>query len=105
MKKVCVIGGSGFLGSHVADELTLAGYDVSIFDARISGWKNSRQKMIVGSILDQDALDGALKDCFAVYNFAAVANLNDAIHLPLKTVEINILGNAKVLESCKKHPN
>lgn len=32
MKKVLVCGGSGFLGSHVADALTEAGYAVRIFD-------------------------------------------------------------------------
>ena len=31
-KKVLVVGGSGFLGSHVADELTEKGYEVTIFD-------------------------------------------------------------------------
>ena len=32
MSKVIVIGGSGFLGSHVADYLSYAGHKVSIFD-------------------------------------------------------------------------
>ena len=32
MKKVLVIGGSGFLGSHVADNLSDKGFQVSIFD-------------------------------------------------------------------------
>jgi len=30
-KKVVVFGGSGFLGSHVADALSDAGYDVVIY--------------------------------------------------------------------------
>ena len=33
-KKVLVVGGSGFLGSHVADELTEKGYEVTIFDQK-----------------------------------------------------------------------
>ena len=32
--KVLVIGGSGFLGSHVADELSNRGYEVTIFDQK-----------------------------------------------------------------------
>ena len=32
MSKVIVFGGSGFIGSHVADELTRANHDVTIFD-------------------------------------------------------------------------
>ena len=30
--KVVVFGGAGFLGSHVADELTNKNFDVTIFD-------------------------------------------------------------------------
>ena len=33
-KKVLVVGGSGFLGSHVADELTNKGFKVTIFDQK-----------------------------------------------------------------------
>ena len=35
-KKVVVFGGSGFLGSHVADQLSDSGYDVTIFDRQES---------------------------------------------------------------------
>ena len=35
-KKVIVFGGSGFLGSHVADSLTKRGFDVTIFDIKES---------------------------------------------------------------------
>ena len=31
-EKVVVIGGSGFMGSHTADELSKQGYRVTIFD-------------------------------------------------------------------------
>ena len=33
-----VTGGSGFLGSHVADMLTAKGYKVTIFDKKRSPW-------------------------------------------------------------------
>jgi UDP-glucose 4-epimerase len=46
--KVVVIGGSGFLGSHLADALTEAGYAVSIFDVRHSPWLRPDQEMILG---------------------------------------------------------
>ena len=34
MKKALVFGGSGFLGSYVADELSLKEYEVTIFDKK-----------------------------------------------------------------------
>ena len=49
--KITVTGGSGFLGSHVADELSLRGHKVSIFDKKKSKWIKKNQKMYFGDIL------------------------------------------------------
>ena len=103
MKKVCVIGGGGFLGSHVCDQLTHSGYQVIIFDKKESEWKNSNQMMIVADILDQQALESAIEGCDAVYNFAAIADLDDALNRPIDTAKVNILGNIMVLEACRKY--
>jgi len=44
----CLItGGSGFLGSHVAHELTKRGHKITIFDKRSSRWKKNNQKIII----------------------------------------------------------
>ena len=43
MKKVVVFGGSGFLGSYVADELTNRGYSVTIADINQSKYLKSNQ--------------------------------------------------------------
>lgn len=96
-----VIGGSGFLGSHVADQLSEAGYSVRVFDRARSRWLSSGQTMIVGDILDQRALDEAVAGASAVYNFAALADLNEALDKPRLTVELNILGTVNVLEACR----
>lgn len=101
MKKVCVLGGSGFLGSHVVDCLSLAGYDVTIYDKSASPWRSENQKMIIGDLLDLDGLKKVIKGMDIVYNFAALSDLNDALHNPLKSVQVNILGNANALESCR----
>lgn len=101
MKRVCVIGGAGFLGSHVADALSDAGYAVRIYDRRPSPWLRDGQAMIVGDILDRESLDAAVAGCEAVYNFAALADLNEALDRPLDTVRVNVLGNTHVLESCR----
>jgi UDP-glucose 4-epimerase len=100
--RVCVIGGSGFLGSHVADQLSNTGHDVSIYDRVPSPWLQSGQTMQIGDLLDFSALQEAVKDCDAVYNFAALADLNDALDKPIETVQINVLGNVQVLEACRQ---
>ena len=47
---ILVLGGSGFLGSHVADQLTLAGHHVRIFDRMPSPWLHQDQQMILGDL-------------------------------------------------------
>ena len=48
--KITVLGGSGFLGSHIADALSNKGHQVTIFDKKKSKWLKKTQKMIVGDI-------------------------------------------------------
>lgn len=101
MKKAVVFGGSGFLGSHVADALTKARYEVTIFDINRSNYLQPGQKMIVGNILDLDTVKSAVSGADVVYNFAGIADIYEANNRPLKTVKINILGNTNVLEACR----
>ena len=99
--RVVVFGGAGFLGSHVCDKLTLAGHQVAIFDRVTSPWLASGQEMIVGDLLDMEKVAEAVVGAEAVYNFAALADLNRALGEPLETARINILGNVHVLEACR----
>jgi len=101
MKKAVVVGGSGFIGSHVADHLSNSGYQVTIYDYSESKWLSPEQQMVVGDILDAEKLNQTISDANVVYNFAALADLNQALEQPLKTVNINILGNMNVMEACR----
>ena len=103
MTTACVIGGSGFLGSHVADALAAAGHRVRIFDRKASPWLREGQEMVVGDLLDAGSLEAAVAGAEVVFNFAALADLNEALDKPLETVRINVLGNAHVLEACRLH--
>ena len=101
--KAVVFGGSGFLGSHVADALTNAGYKVIIFDLNKSKYLRKNQKNITGSILDENAIRNVVKGADVVYNFAAIADINDANKKPVETVKHNILGNTIILEACRQN--
>jgi UDP-glucose 4-epimerase len=98
---VTVIGGSGFIGSHVADQLSEDGYQVRIFDRKESPWKKANQEMILGELLDNDLLNKAIAGSEVVYNFAALADLDQARDMPIETAQINILGNVHALEACR----
>ena len=78
--KVIILGGSGFIGSHVADELSKKGYKVTIFDKKKSKWLWKDQKMLIGDILNYDVLAKAIRNNQIVYNFAAIADLDRAMH-------------------------
>jgi UDP-glucose 4-epimerase len=103
MKKAVVVGGSGFIGSHVADHLSDAGYQVTIYDKIQSQWLRNDQEIVIGDIQDSEKLNQTIVGAEVVYNFAALADLNQALEQPLKTVNINILGNLNVMEACHAH--
>jgi len=99
--KVLITGGSGFLGSHVADAYTAAGHDVVLFDRRPSAWKGEGQEEIVADLLDRDAVHEALDGVDMVFHLAALADLNDAKGRPLDTVRLNIEGTVGLLEAMR----
>jgi UDP-glucose 4-epimerase len=101
--KAVVFGGSGFLGSHVADALTNANYNVTIFDLHKSKYLQKNQKMVSGSILNEDSVKKVVKGADVVYNFAAIADMDIANNKPIETVKHNILGNTIILEACRLH--
>jgi UDP-glucose 4-epimerase len=103
IKKAVVVGGSGFIGSHVADHLSDAGYQVTVYDFTPSLWLRKDQQMVIGDVLDAEKLNDTITGSEVVYNFAALADLNQALEQPVKTVNINILGNLNVLEACHAH--
>jgi UDP-glucose 4-epimerase len=101
--KITVTGGSGFLGSHVADALSKEGHEVTIFDKKFSKWIRKDQKMCIGNILNPKDLERAIKGARAVYHFAGLADLEEAMNQPVNSVKLNILGTVLVLNLCKKY--
>lgn len=100
--KAVVFGGSGFLGSHVADSLTEAGHDVTVYDLKPSPYIHGSQKMVVGDIMDEDKVSGAVEGAQVVYNFAGLADIEEASRKPLDTIRLNVLGNTVLLECSRK---
>lgn len=99
MGKVLVIGGSGFMGSHTADELSRRGFAVTIYDRTVSPWLREDQQMVLGDLMDIGALRAAMKDASSVYHFAGVADIGEARERPYDTIESNVMGVTKALEA------
>ncbi|MXS86171.1 NAD(P)-dependent oxidoreductase [Nitrosomonas sp. HPC101] len=96
-----VLGAGGFLGSHVADALSNAGYQVRLFDRHPSPFQRSDQEMIIGDLMDINQVSNVVQGAAAVYNFAAIADIDEAHDKPLATANINVLGNMHALEASR----
>ncbi|MBF0301505.1 MAG: NAD(P)-dependent oxidoreductase [Desulfamplus sp.] len=100
MDKVVVFGGSGFIGSHVADELTFKGYDVVIFDKIASRYLQKNQTMVIGDLLDRQSILEVVEDAKYVYHFGGIADIEEATRTPWETMYINVMGTCAILEAC-----
>ena len=101
--KTIVFGGSGFLGSYVVDVLIARGHEVVVYDLNESSTPNKNAKYIKADILNSSDVLKAIKGSKIVYNFAGLADLNESISNPRKTLELNIMGNLNIIESCVHH--
>lgn len=100
--KVLVTGGSGFIGSHVADTLESEGYRVILFDSVPSKYKSKSQQEFIGDILIPGEVDKAVENCDTVFHFAAQADIGLSSKMPANTINANIIGTQNVLEAVRK---
>ncbi len=109
--KVLVIGGAGYIGSHVVKELMKAGHKVTVFDNLSSGLRCNlfpQNDFIYGTILIPADLEAAFSQGFdAFVHLAAFKAAGESMILPEKYSVNNITGtlnimNAAVKYDCKK---
>ena len=102
MKTALVTGGAGFLGSHIADELSRRGFRVRILDTRASAWLQDGQTMIEGDILHVEDVDRAIAGVDCVFHLAGFSDLNAARTQPQATARLNVEGTINMLESARR---
>jgi len=96
--KACVVGGSGFLGTSIVNELLDRGCEVVVLDQAEPGVSAPNLTFVTGSLLDPVAVDTALSGAQTVFNCAAIADLRDAQTDPAATIEINTVGTIRLLQ-------
>ena len=101
--KITVLGGSGFIGRHVVEALGKAGHRVLIYDLKKKITSTKKNKFLKGNINNAKSLSKAIKSSNIVYNFAALADIDEAKKKPLETIKVNIEGCINILKICKKY--
>ena len=105
--KILVIGGAGYIGSHVVKALMKQGHEVTVFDNLSSGLRQNlfkQNKFIYGNILIKSDLDSAFALGFdACIHLAAFKAAGESMLVPEKYSENNITGTLNILNSAVKH--
>ena len=105
--KVLVIGGAGYIGSHVVKELMKNGHKVTVFDNLSSGLLQNLFKendFIAGDILHKESLDAAFSRGFdAFFHLAAFKAAGESMIVPEKYSVNNITGTLNILNSAVAH--
>jgi dTDP-glucose 4,6-dehydratase len=104
--KVVVTGGSGFLGSHLCENLLNLGHDVLCLDNLITGRTenishligNEHFKFIKQDVTEYIVVDGPVD---AVLHFASPASPIDYLEKPIQTLKVGSLGTHKTLGLAK----
>src|SRR3989339_1377332 len=109
-KRFLVIGGAGFIGSHVVDQLLKEKVkEVIVYDNFSRGsednlkgsMKDKRVTIIKGDILHRDFLEKAMRGVDGVFHLAAVWLLH-CYEYPETAFEVNIRGTFNVIMSAIK---
>jgi UDP-glucose 4-epimerase len=102
VKKVLVFGGFGFLGFYLVKELLNRKYQVSVADINVNEELLSQVRYFKCDIANNEEVNQVFSSTTfdIVYNLAGFANLDYAIENPLKTMQLNVIGNIHIIEAC-----
>lgn len=107
--RILVIGGAGFVGSHIVDQLLEEPVrEVVVLDNFVRGTRenlsaaatDARISIVDGSILDTDLLGEMMTGTDYVFHLAALW-LYECVHEPRSAVEVNIVGTFNVIEAAQ----
>ena len=107
---IAVIGGAGFIGSHIVDQLLAEQVErVIVVDNFVRGTRGNlaaaardpRVEVREGSILDLPFLDQVMEESDFAFHLAALW-LHECVHHPRDAVEVNVLGTYNVIEAAQR---
>jgi len=103
--KILVIGGAGFIGSHIVEHFQ-GKAEVRVLDSLRTGYfkniENFDVEFIKGDIRDREIVQKAMKDIDYVFHLAALLSVPESMVNPIECVDINCKGLLIVLEEASK---
>lgn len=108
--RVLVIGGAGFVGSHVVDQLALEPVrEIVVLDNFVRGTRpnlgramsDPRVRLVEGSVTDPELLVQLMRDADYVFHLAALW-LYECVHQPRSALEVNVVGTYNVVEAAQE---
>lgn len=103
--RILVTGGAGYIGSHTAKFLRLAGIEPVVYDNLTTGGRSAVRwgPFVHGDILDTSRLIEAIEQYrpVAVIHFAASAYVGESVADPAKYYNNNVRGTLSLLDACR----
>ena len=105
MKRILITGGSGFIGSHIAEYFN-GKAEIRILDNLRSGYRRNLDgldvEFIEGDVRDRAAVARAVEGCDHVFHLAAMVSVPESMFKIEECVDINVNGLLVVLEESAK---
>lgn len=105
-KKILIIGGAGFIGSHLVKMLSHKGYQVTTLDDLSSGHQEAvlSGELVIGNCGDLDTLSTLMSRGFdVVIHFASLIEVNESINQPHKYYLNNFVNTVSLLNTMRTH--
>ncbi len=107
---IIVTGASGFIGSHLVDQLLMKGHKVIGIDNMRTGRKenlseamqNNRFRLLIADIRDTELRSIIEDDIDTIFHLAAISSVKESVENPILVNDVNVNGTVNVLEMARK---
>lgn len=99
---VLVLGGGGFIGSHIADALVNAGHDVTVFNRSKTAYINTSCSLVTADFTDSTALAKALTGIDTVIHCISTTVPSTSALDPVSDINSNLVGTVRLLQLMQK---